>query len=162
MRTWTRRSFLQSTAAGIGLVAVPTFLIRNGKAFAVPAGTPGTTLAENLNGTYFADAFAIDEGVIRAAMKAAVAKGGEFADLDFQHSAGNYLLLEDGKVSQAYTSVDLGVGVRVIVGDQTGFAFTEDLTRDSIVKAAETAASIAHGQAGKVPESFQMEGHETY
>jgi len=144
------------------MVAVPSFLMRAGKALAVPAGAVGATAAENLNGTYFANNFAINEGIIRSAMKAALAKGGEFADLYFQHSAGNYLLLEDGQVSQAYTSVDLGVGVRVIVGNQTGFAFTEELTKESIVKAAETAASIAHGQAGKAPESYRVDGHQSY
>jgi TldD protein len=157
-----RRTFLQRTAAGLGMVVVPSFLWKNGKAFAVPAGVAGATVAENLNGTYFADAFGIDEGIIRNAMQVAMGRGGEFADLYFQHQVGNYLLLEDGIVNRAYSSVDLGVGVRVVVGNQTGFAFTEELTRESIQKAAETAASIAGGQAGRAPDAYKIAGHDNY
>ncbi len=162
MRPWTRRTFLKGAAGGLGMVCVPTFLLNTGKAFAAPAGTLGSTVADNLNQTYFAESFGVDEAVIRRALKAAMAKGGEFADLYFQHSVGNYLGLEDGEVNRAYSSVDLGVGVRVVVGDQTGFAFTEDLSPDSIVKAAQTAASIANGQAGRAPEAFKVAGHANY
>jgi TldD protein len=157
-----RRTFLQRSAAGLGMVVVPAYLWKTGKAFAVPGGTVGATAAENLNSTYFAKNFGIDESIVRSAMEAAMAKGGEFADLYFQHSVGSFLMLEDGDVNRAYTSVDLGVGVRVVIGDQTGFAFTEELTKESIMKAAETASSIANGPAGKVPESFKIAGHDNY
>ena len=58
-----RRTFLQHTAAGLGMIAVPSFLLKNGKAFAVPPGTPGAVVADNLNGTYFAEAFGLDENI---------------------------------------------------------------------------------------------------
>ena len=162
MRHWTRRSFLQSTAAtGLGMVVVPSFLSRAGNAFAAP--TPGVaTPADNLNATYFAWNFDMNEGVIRRTLQAAMERGGDFADLYFQHQTSTFLLLEDGDVNRAYTSVDLGVGVRVVVGDQTGFAFTEELTAESLEKAARTAASIAQGSPGKIPEAFKIAGTNNY
>jgi TldD protein len=51
--------------------------------------------------------------------------------------------LSDRKVNQVYTSVDLGVGVRVVVGDQVGYAYTEDLSIEAVLRAARTAAQIA-------------------
>jgi len=119
-------------------------------------------VATNLDRTYFADNFGVDEAVVRRAIMAAMSRGGDFADLYFQHEHTNYIGLEDGAVNRAYTSVDLGVGVRVLVGDQTGYAFTEDLSPEAIVRAAETAASIAHGMSGRAPETFRVGEHGSY
>jgi TldD protein len=161
MPDWTRRDFIKRGAAGgLGLLVVPSFL-NGSKWFAVPAAT-ASTAATGLNHTYFATQFGVDEGLIQRAMAVALAKGGDFADLFFQHSLFNYVGLEDGDVNRAYTSVDLGVGIRVLVGDQTGYAFTEELTSDSILRTAETAASIARGAPTRGPGSFQVAGHKNY
>ncbi|UCE04221.1 MAG: TldD/PmbA family protein [Candidatus Latescibacterota bacterium] len=160
MSEWTRRSFLMGTASGLGLLVVPSFLSRNGLLFASPDSAAG--LAADLNHTYFATQFGIDEKTIRRAMQVALSRGGDLADLYFQHRISNYVGLEDGDVNRAYSSVDLGVGIRVVVGDQTGYAFTEELTLDSIVKTAEMAASIAQGSPSHVPETFKIAGHKNY
>jgi TldD protein len=157
----TRRRFLQGTGTGLGLLVLPAFLGRNGLLFASPGKAMGR-IAPDLDHTYFAESFGIDGELIHKAMKAAMASGGDFADLYFQHLVSNYVGLEDGDVNRAYTSVDLGVGIRVVVGDQTGYAFTEELTAESIVKTAQTAASIAKGKAGKLPETYKIAGHRNY
>ena len=70
---------------------------------------------------------------------AALSRGGEDCDLYFQHAASTNVQLSDGKVSQAGTHVDLGMGVRVVVGDQVGILF-EDLSPESLIQAAKAAA----------------------
>ncbi len=161
MSNWNRRDFLKGAAGGLGMVVIPSFLTRTGNVFATPE--PGVaTPALNLNATYFAQNFGVDQSTIRKAMNAALSKGGEFADLFFQHQVSNYVGLEDGAVNRAYSSVDLGVGVRVIVGDQTGFAFTEELSERSIVDAAMTAASIAQGDARKAPDAYKVAGRNNF
>ncbi len=163
MSKWSRRHFLKGTAAGLGMVAMPSFLTGSRNAFAAPSpGGPLTTPARNLGATYFSTSFGVSETTIHKAMSVALSKGGEFADLFFQHQTRSFMRLEDGDVNQAYTSVDLGVGVRVVVGDQTGFAFTEELTPDSILKAAATAASIAQGDARRTPEAYKISGTSNY
>ena len=52
--------------------------------------------------------------------------------------------LEDGKVNSAYSNVGFGVGIRVLKGDQTGFAYSETVTPEAMLKAARTAANIAN------------------
>jgi TldD protein len=130
MSAWSRRKFLMGTASGLGLLVVPSFLNRSGALFASPDGAAG--LAANLDQTYFATQFGIDEKTIRRAMQVALSRGGDLADLFFQHRTNNYVGLEDGDVNRAYSSIDLGVGIRVVVGDQTGYAFTEELTLGSV------------------------------
>jgi TldD protein len=73
-------------------------------------------------------------------------KGGDYADLYFEHTLSNTSALEDGKVNSAYSNIGYGVGIRVLKGDQTGYAYSEDVTKEALLKAARTAASIADNQ----------------
>jgi TldD protein len=73
----------------------------------------------------------------------AMSKGGDYADLFFEHKISNSLGLEDGKVNSASSNVDYGVGIRVLKGDQTGFAYTETTELKDMLKVALTAANIA-------------------
>ena len=63
----------------------------------------------------------------------------------FQHQVANTYRLEDGAVNRAFADVALGVGVRVVKGDQTGYGYTEELTRRGPEARGETAAAIADG-----------------
>jgi TldD protein len=95
--------------------------------------------------------FGVTGRMIQEALAAALARGGDFADVFFQHRIGADLALEDGAVNRAYASVELGVGVRVVKGDQTGYGYTEELTTEAIVAAARTAAAIADGPSRPGP-----------
>ncbi|MGE0528768.1 MAG: TldD/PmbA family protein, partial [Bdellovibrionales bacterium] len=64
------------------------------------------------------------------------------------------MAMEDRLVNQAYSSTSLGVGVRVIRGDQTGYGYTESFTLDALKHAALTAAAIAKGPA-RSPQALQ-------
>jgi len=82
------------------------------------------------------------------------ARGADAADIYFQHSRDNSITFEDGIISRATTSVDMGAGLRCVVGDQTGYAFTEDLQVPALITAAQTAATIAQGTATQAPVGF--------
>ena len=89
--------------------------------------------------------FGIDAALCRRVLSVALGRGADDADLYFEHSGSTSVALSDGKVNRASTHVDLGVGVRVVVGDQVGYAYTEELTEASMVEAARVAAEIAAG-----------------
>ena len=82
------------------------------------------------------------------------ANGADTADLYFQHLRSNNLSMEDGIVSRANTGILQGVGLRVVIGEQTGYAFTEDLTLESMLAAARTAAAIANRTGEVAPQAF--------
>jgi len=94
-------------------------------------------------GAWFEERFGVTPAVLHRVMEAALSRGGEDCDLYFEHAASTSVSLSDGKVNAAGTRVDLGMGVRVVVGDQVGFAFTEELTIAAMEAAARTAAEIA-------------------
>jgi TldD protein len=112
---------------------------------------------------YFAR-FGVTERMMAEALSVALSRGADFADLFFQHKIGADLALEDGAVNRAYASVELGVGVRVVKGDQTGYGYTEELTLQALLAAARTAAPIADGPSrqGAVPLHLGLAGANRY
>ena len=73
----------------------------------------------------------------------ALGRGGEFADLYFEHHRTSSLLLEESIIRTASTGITCGLGVRVVSGERTGYAYTDDLSWKAMAHAAETAAHIA-------------------
>ncbi len=145
----TRRRFLHGVGAGTALVTMPQFLAACGGKGGAAATTPAAAPANP-----FLDWFGIDEAMLRRVMAELTSRGATHADAYFQHSRTNTLRMEDGLISQATSSIDQGVGLRVVVGDQIGYAFTEDLTEEAMLAAARTAAAIAAGGALAPPEAF--------
>lgn len=101
--------------------------------------------------------FGVDEKLIRETLATALSKGGERADVFIQHRVSHSMALEDGEVNRAYASVELGAGVRVVSGDQTGYGYTEDLSLESLKNAAGMAAAIASGPARPSPTGFRAD-----
>ncbi len=145
----SRRNVIGLGAAALAAGAVPDLFSDLGTALAAQAGP-----AEGIGP--FAR-FGVTEQMLRDALGAALSRGADYADLFFQHRIGNSLALEDGEVNRAYASVELGVGVRAVKGDQTGYAYTEDLTLEAVVRAAKTAAAIADGPAKQGPKGFKAD-----
>ena len=120
---------------------------------APPPAAPPPVAGGSAKIVYFAQ-FGVDERMIKEALAAGLSRGGDYADVFFQHKVSRTMALEDGEVNRAYAGIELGVGVRVVKGDQTGYAFTEELTVASITSAAKIAAAIADGPARPAPAIF--------
>ncbi len=110
----------------------------------------------------FATLFGIDESVAAQALSEAMSRGAEFADLYFQHVRTTSLSLEDGIISRASTGVDQGVGIRAVIGNQVGYAFSESLEADAIYAAARTAAAIAEGTKNVPPQHLRGRDVDNY
>ena len=144
----SRRKLIGLGAATLASTALPDALLDLASAAAASTGP-----TEGIG--YFAR-FGVTEKMLRDGLGAALSRGADYADLFFQHRVSNGLGLEDGEVNRASTSVELGVGVRAIKGDQTGYAYTEDLTPEALVLAAKTAAAIADGPATPGPKGLKV------
>ena len=94
--------------------------------------------------TFFADHFGFDDALCQEVLAKALAHGGDHADLYAQHAQNRSLAIENCIV-RGGTTVDAGVGVRVIRGEAVGYAVSERFDRDSLLAAARTASQIAAG-----------------
>ena len=145
--TIKRRAFLGHMAAGSAILTMPGFLQGCGVQTA-------TALSQATPDNPFMTWFGVDQATTARVMSELTASGADAADLYFQHSRTNRLTLEDGIVSSASSNIEQGVGLRVVIGEQTGYAFTEDLTQPSMLAAARTASAIASGGSVVAPQSF--------
>src|SRR5438445_1278141 len=74
----------------------------------------------------------------------ALARRADYADLYFEARSAEAVSLEEGLVKKTARSISQGVGVRVLVGDKTGYAHSDDITLDTLQIAARTARAVAH------------------
>jgi TldD protein len=94
----------------------------------------------------------VSVGEMEKLLSVALARGGDFADLYFEHQRTSSLLLEERIIRTASSGVSCGLGVRVVSGERTGYAHTDDLSWTAIARAAETAAHIAAGTRTLPPQ----------
>jgi TldD protein len=73
----------------------------------------------------------------------ALASGGEHADLYFESRCAADFVLEEAQVRSVGRATTVGLGVRVLRGDATGYAYTEELSSARMSEAARTAGQIA-------------------
>jgi TldD protein len=84
-----------------------------------------------------------DDATLTRILATALGRGGDYADVFFERREESSLRLEDGVLRAASAGTTGGVGVRVLSGEKTGYAFTEERTPEAVLQAARTAAAIA-------------------
>src|SRR5688572_12396259 len=85
-------------------------------------------------------AAAIDAALLEKLLSIALDRGGDYADLYLEYAVGGSIVLEDEKIKALGRGITMGVGVRVLHGDATGYAYAEDFTFERMASAARTAA----------------------
>src|SRR2546429_9356562 len=96
-----------------------------------------------LNKSIFFEKHNVTTTNLEAYLSEALSRGGDYADLYFEYRINHSIVLEEQIIKSATKGVNIGVGVRVISGEKTGYAYSDDLNRENILKAARTAAFIA-------------------
>ncbi|MGI8753664.1 MAG: TldD/PmbA family protein [Acidimicrobiales bacterium] len=94
----------------------------------------------------------IDEAVIQRVLGNALRTGGDFAEIFAEDRRGCAARLDDGRVEDISSGRDRGAGIRVVVGDTTGFAHTSDLSESGLATAAAAAAAAAQRGDGRTRE----------
>ena len=97
---------------------------------------------------YYTDLFKVTEEQLQSLASAALSYGGDFCDMYFEHTTFFNLLLKDGVVSSGGFHTDFGVGIRVLKGEKTGYAYSETTEMSDMLKAAKAASAIALGTVG--------------
>jgi TldD protein len=100
---------------------------------------------------FFTGKFNISISDIESLLGVALSRGGDYADLYFEYATLNSLNLEEQIIKSANRAALLGVGVRVISGEKTGYAYCDEVSVAAIRKAALTAAHIAQSGSGAGP-----------
>ncbi len=103
---------------------------------------------------YFIQKLGIMERLMERCLGEALSAGGEYADLYFESVTSTSLGVDEGLVKTASQGISVGCGIRVLSGERTGFAYTDDLSSERLLKSARTAALIASGPAKQIEHGF--------
>jgi TldD protein len=98
----------------------------------------------------------IDAETAMRVLRVALEQGGDYADLFFEYNVSGSYSLEDQILRSAGRSVSMGLGVRVMKGDATGYAYVQELTPEAMARAAKTAAQIASGGKPHAPVEVEL------
>jgi len=142
-----RRNFLKT--GGIALLG--SLATGSAMALTTPGALGGEGADKKAAVALAMNHFGVSEADLKKVLAAALEKGGDYADLFFEHTISNSIRLMDGAVNNSYSNIDYGVGVRVLTGDQSGYAYVENITVEDMLKAARTAARIASANKGNKP-----------
>ena len=103
---------------------------------------------------YFMDKLGISERLLERCLGEALSAGGDYADLYFESVTSTSIGVDESLVKTASQGISVGCGIRVVSGERTGFAYTDDLSADRLLRAARTAALIANGPAKQTVQGF--------
>src|SRR5262245_21080900 len=96
---------------------------------------------------FFFERFGLTQGDLERYLAEALSAGGDYADLYFEYATSSSISLDESLVKSASQGISAVCGVRVLSGERTGYAYTDDLAPDRISHAARTAALIASAPA---------------
>jgi len=112
----------------------------------------------------FSDRYGVSERALEQALGSALARRADYGDLYFEHATLEALSLEDGVVKHTSKNTSQGVGVRVLAGDKTGYAYSDEVTVGALEQAARTAGHIAAASSEdrSVNVTPAVRGHDLY
>ncbi len=112
---------------------------------------------------YFFEKFGITERLLERCLGEALSAGGDYADLYFESVTATSLGVDEQIVKSASQGTSAGCGIRVLSGERTGYAFTDNLSPERLLHAARTAALIASGPAKQPVQGFlETSGADLY
>ena len=91
--------------------------------------------------------YGLNEAAIESVFDEILTHDADYADLYFQYSRSEGWSLEEGRVKSGSFNIDQGVGVRVVSGEKTAFAYSDDISREALSSAAAATRSIARASA---------------
>src|ERR1700757_933842 len=92
---------------------------------------------------YFFEKFGLSERLLERCLGEALSAGGDYADLYFESVSATSIGIDESLVKSASQGVSAGCGIRVLSGERTGYAYSDDLSADRLLHAARPAALIA-------------------
>ena len=133
VRDIPRRKFLEmSLKGGLFVAATPALISQLTSCSTSTAAASGLDLGK--------------ETLSRVIAKA-LEKGGDFADVYLENRVSRQIVMEESKFKSGLYGISQGAGVRVIAGNKTGYAYTDEITEEKLLRAAEVASYVARSDS---------------
>lgn len=137
VRDIPRRKFLEmSFKGGLFIAATPALLSQLISCSGKPAAAPG---------------LGMDKETLSKVIARALEKGGDFADVYLENRISRQIIMEESRFKSGLYGISQGAGVRVISGNRTGYAYTDEITGEKLLRAAEVASYVANTDSRIAP-----------
>ena len=90
--------------------------------------------------------------VVQRVLNESMGRGADFAEVFVEDRSNASASLDQRRIQELSSGRSRGAGVRVVVGETTGFAHTADLSESGLLTAARAAAAVAREGRGGVRE----------
>jgi TldD protein len=148
VRAIPRRKFLEmSMKGGLLIAATPTIMSNLISCTSSALAGPGLDT---------------DKSVLDRVISRALAQGGDFADVYLENRISRQIIMEESLFKSGLYGITQGAGVRVVSGDKTGFAYTDEITEEKLLRAAEVASYIARNSSMTTPVSVAGADRESF
>jgi len=124
-----RRKFLEMGARGGLVIAAAPALI--------------TQLLSCNTGSNGSSGMNTDRKLLDRVIARALSRGGDFADVYLENRISRQIVMEESKFKSGLYGISQGAGVRVICGRKTGYAYTDEISEEKLIRAAEIASYVA-------------------
>ncbi|OQX96271.1 hypothetical protein B6I21_01380 [candidate division KSB1 bacterium 4572_119] len=143
-----RRDFLnKSIKGGLAIAATPMLL---------------SNLLSCSGGQNFSTKITLDPQMLDKTIQHALKNGGEFAEVYVENRISRDIKMEESKFKSGVFGISQGAGVRVISGDKTGYAYTDEITEEKLLRAAEVASYIARGTKTVAPQNIEQKERDSF
>lgn len=143
-----RRKFLDLTfKGGVALMATPALV---SQLWSCKSPLPESMVLD------------LDPGLLQKIIQKALENGGDFAEVYVENRISRNISMEESKFKSGVFGISKGAGVRVIAGDKTGYAYTDELSETKMLRAAEVASFVARGTKTVPPVDLQKTSRESF
>ncbi len=148
VRDIPRRKFLEMTMkGGLVMAATPAMLSRLVACGPLGASAPGLD---------------VDKETLGKVIAAALANGGDFAEVYLEDRVSRRIVMEESIFKSGLYGISQGAGVRVISGNKTGYAYTEEITLDNLLRAAKVASYVANNGGAVSPVEIKDASRKSF
>lgn len=98
----------------------------------------------------------LSKSLVSDVLAAALENGGDFAELFVEDRYGTNLMMVAGRVDSGISGRDYGAGIRVFSGYNAVYAYTNDTSRDNLLKVAREAAIALSASRSTQPKELQL------
>ncbi len=104
----------------------------------------------------------LDRETLNKVIAEALSKGGDFAEVYLENRTSRNIVMEESKFKSGLYGISQGAGVRVVAGNKTGYAFTDDINLDNLLRAARVASYVAREGGSVTPVNVSEERRNSF
>ena len=104
----------------------------------------------------------LDKDSLDKIIAEALRSGGDFAEVYLENRNSRNIVMEESKFKSGLYGISQGAGVRVISGNKTGYAFTDEISPENLMRAAKVASYVARNGGSVSPVDISRTSRDSF